>query len=710
MGSRNRSIRFKIFLLLLLPLLSLSALWGFVLNLTVGDGRALAQANTLYETIGVTSTDLGTQLQAERAHSAMAVTTRKLTEDLGEQRSRTNKSVTTFHRAVTEAGGAIGTELRGSLRAFDAELGRLPSIRAAIDGGLSSRLTTINEYNRVLDALLHLYDHLTTVPDLPIFQQASALQTMGGAREIMARENALISAALVDRTLTDAELAAFSEYVSARTFLHQRARSALDATLRQPYEQVMAGPVYAAYALAEGRVVASGAPPADARDWTDNLAKVSAELDRLGVSSAEILARRSADVAAAVQVRIAIAGGVGLVAVVASIIISVRFGRRLSGELAGLRAAALDLAQARLPSVVERLRAGEEVDVKAEAPPIKINGSSEIVDVARAFGSVQRTAVEAAVGQANLRRGVAQVFLNLARRKQGLLHRQLTLLDGMQRRTHDPDSLEELFRLDHLTTRMRRHAEGLIILSGAAPGRVWRRPVPTLDIVRAAIAEVEDYTRVSAETMPPGAVDGTAAADLTHLLAELVENATIYSPPDTAIQVRGDVVSNGYAIEIEDRGLGLSADEYAAYNKLLVDPPEFDLADSDRLGLFVVARLAERHGIQVMMRASPFGGTLAIVLIPRKLLAEVTKEEPPARPLAVVSAELHAGLPRRVRQASLAPQLKEAPQVGETPRLEEAPAPPAVEERSPEEVRDLFSAFQRGTKRAREEANDEGEA
>ncbi|MFD0468532.1 sensor histidine kinase [Nonomuraea thailandensis] len=211
--------------------------------------------------------------------------------------------------------------------------------------------------------------------------------------------------------------------------------------------------------------------------------------------------------------------------------------------------------------------------MRKEAKAIKVSGSAEITDVARAFGYVQHTAVTAAVGQAALRRGVGQVFLNLARRKQGLLHRQLGLLDAMQRRTHDPDRLEELFRLDHLTTRMRRHAESLIVLSGAAPGRAWRKPVPVIDIVRAAVAEIEDYTRVSVETMPAGAIDGTAAADVTHLLSELVENATIYSPPDTVVQVRGDLVSNGYAVEVEDKGLGLSADEYARFNALLAAPP-----------------------------------------------------------------------------------------------------------------------------------------
>ncbi|TMR34472.1 sensor histidine kinase [Nonomuraea zeae] len=709
MGSRNRSIRFKIFLLLLLPLLSLSALWGFVLNLTMGDAQSLLRANTLYRTLGVTSTDLGLQLQAERVRSAEALTTRELDEVLGGQRARTDQSVSQFKRAVGEAGSAAEGALSGPLSTLTAGLDRLGSIRADIDGGLSSRLSGLNEYNRILDSIFMLYDHLVSVSDLTIFQQAASLQAMGMAREYIAREHALIIGAMADQQLTGPEAAAFTEYAASRKFLHSRGLAGLDVALRRPYEQVFATEPFLTFATMEGRIIKTGAPPVVADGWNESVDKLTSQLDKLGFASSEVLAARTSEAATATVVKIAIAGGLGLIAVLASIIISVRFGRRLAAELAGLRSAAVELSQRRLPDIVERLRRGEDVDVRKEAKAIKVSGSAEIIDVARAFGSVQRTAVTAAVGQAALRHGVGQVFLNLARRKQGLLHRQLALLDTMQRRTHDPDRLEELFRLDHLTTRMRRHAESLMILSGSAPGRAWRKPVPVIDIVRAAVAEVEDFTRVAVETMPVSAFDGTAAADLTHLVAELVENATIYSPPDTMVQVRGDLVSNGYAIEVEDRGLGLTAGEYAAYNALLAAPPEFDLADSDRLGLFVVARLAERHGVKVLLRRSPFGGTAAIVLVPRTIVAEQSALEAgdddkaalPSRTrkkaLAVVSSGTHAGLPRRVRQSHLAPQLKEAP-----------PEPEQQAERSPEEVRDLFSAFQRGTQRAREEASEEG--
>ncbi|TMR88545.1 sensor histidine kinase [Nonomuraea basaltis] len=712
MGSRNRSIRFKIFLLLLLPLLSLSALWGFVLNLTMGDAQSLLRANTLYRTLGVTSTDLGLQLQAERVRSAEALTTRELTEALGSQRARTDRSVGELRQAVTEAGDAIGEDLRLPVGTLTSALDRLGSIRADIDNGLSSRLNGLNEYNGILDSIFALYDHLVTVSDLAILQQASSLQAMGMAREYIAREHALVIGALTDRRLIQPEAAAFTEYAASRKFLHARGLAGLDVPLRRPYEQVFASAAFQEFAIMEARITKTGAPPPDAADWNETIDKLASQLDGHGLTASEELASRTSEAATSTVVKISIAGGVGLIAVLASIIISVRFGRRLAAELGGLRAAAVELSERRLPDLVERLRKGEDVDVRKEAKAIKVSGSAEITDVARAFASVQRTAVTAAVGQAALRRGIGQVFLNLARRKQGLLHRQLALLDGMQRRTHDPDRLEELFRLDHLTTRMRRHAESLMVLSGSAPGRAWRKPVPVIDIVRAAVAEVEDYTRVTVESMPISAFDGGAAADLTHLVAELVENATIYSPPDTMVRVRGDQVSNGYAIEIEDKGLGLPAADYATFNRLLAHSPEFDLADSDRLGMFVVATLAERHGIKVLLRRSPFGGTTAIVLVPRELVTEQTAltagdggEEMAALPsrtrkkaLAVVTSGTHAGLPRRVRQAKPAPRLKEA--------SPEPPKEPA--ERSPDEVRDLFSAFQRGTQRAREDASEEG--
>jgi anti-sigma regulatory factor (Ser/Thr protein kinase) len=214
-------------------------------------------------------------------------------------------------------------------------------------------------------------------------------------------------------------------------------------------------------------------------------------------------------------------------------------------------------------------------------------------------------------------------------RNQSLLHRQLGMLDSMERRTSEPEALADLFRIDHLTTRMRRHAEGLIILSGEVPGRGWRDPVPVVDVLRAAVAEVEDYVRVDVTSESDDLVAGNAVNDVIHLVAELVENATVFSPPNTRIEIRAEPVGNGLAAEVEDRGLGLPAEELADINRRLESPQEFDLAASEQLGLFVVSRLAARHDIRVSLRRSVYGGTTAVVLLPFGVVVRKEEAGPP---------------------------------------------------------------------------------
>jgi signal transduction histidine kinase len=291
-------------------------------------------------------------------------------------------------------------------------------------------------------------------------------------------------------------------------------------------------------------------------------------------------------------------------------------------QLRELRGSALTLAQDELPGVIDRLRAGEAVDLDQYAPGQPSTGN-EIEQVRQAVGVLHHAAVQAAADEARVRRGINDVFRNLAGRSQSLLHRQLTLIDAMERRATDADELENLFRIDHLTTRMRRHAEGLIILSGDTPARTWRRPVPLVDVLRAAVAEVEDYTRIRVQCRTSGAVAGHAVADIVHLVAELAENATVFSPPNTPVRIQGESVGQGYAIEIEDRGLGISRARLDEINANLASPPQFDLSGSDRLGLFIAAQLARRHDIAVTLRPSVYGGTTAIVLLPTALTADV---------------------------------------------------------------------------------------
>jgi anti-sigma regulatory factor (Ser/Thr protein kinase) len=207
----------------------------------------------------------------------------------------------------------------------------------------------------------------------------------------------------------------------------------------------------------------------------------------------------------------------------------------------------------------------------------------------------------------------------------------------MERRARDPQELDDLFRVDHLATRMRRHAESLIILSGEAPARGWRHPVPLVDVLRAAVAEVEDYTRVKVTATTQAALAGPAVGDVIHMIAELAENATIYSPPGTPVSITGSVVGQGFAVEIEDRGLGMSAAHRDEVNAQLENPPAFDLSGSDQLGLFVAGQLAKRQNIRISLRSSPYGGTTAIVLVPRSLVVPEGASARDTSPLPVAA-------------------------------------------------------------------------
>jgi signal transduction histidine kinase len=413
-----------------------------------------------------------------------------------------------------------------------------------------------------------------------------------------------------------------------------------------------------------------------------------------------------------ILLRLILIGGAGLAAVIISALLLIQFGRRMTRELTSFLTAVRALADERLPLVVRRLRHGERVDITAEAPPLALRASTrEVTEIAEAFSVVQRTAVEAAVGEAELRAAASVVFRSLARRSQSLLQRQLGMLDSMERGTNDPDALEQLFRLDHLTTRMRRHAEGLIVLSGAPSGRRWRDPVPVVEVLRGAIGEIEDYTRVDLTASAGGVVAGGAVADVTHLLAELIENAANYSPPGTRVTVTAGATASGLAIEVEDRGLGIPPQTLAALNDRLANPPEFDLADTDQLGLFVVSRLAARQEIRVSLRGSPFGGTSAIVLLPRRIVDR--KDDPADLPGADLAPSLGAGAGRRVRRsASAGPGLPQrsaqenlAPQLRDAPPAHSAAARGLPDARSADQARALIASIRQGWRNGSTETN-----
>jgi len=440
----------------------------------------------------------------------------------------------------------------------------------------------------------------------------------------------------------------------------------------------------------------------------------------------------------------AIIAGAGIVVVLAAAVLMGRLARRLAREIDGVATAATYLADEALPRTVAGLRDGQQAtDMTTTAPWLWGRPEPSVTQLAAAADAIARmhhSAVAAAAAEASLRSGFRKILVSLGKRNQSLLHRQLRIIDTLEQQASNPAALAELFTLDHLTTRMRRHAESLTILSGITPGRSWAGPVPVIDVMRAAAAEVEDYTRVSVVSDSDEAVAASAVTDMIHLLAELIENATLFSPSSTRVEVRAERVANGFAIEVEDRGLGIPADQLLALNAQLASPPDFDLADADRLGLFVAGRLAARHGVHASLTASPYRGIKAVVVLPDALVVPAPRQAgalnafngaadgttarldlrapevlslaggglatgspqadlmPRADAAGTATAATTRGLPRRVRPGSQ-PQAEPA----DSPAGATAARQDPVDAPAPEAARSLAASLQTSWQRSRQE-------
>ncbi|WP_432166252.1 sensor histidine kinase [Streptomyces sp. bgisy031] len=767
-GLRPRTVRAKIVCLLMVPVVSLLALWAYATVTTAQDVARMRQLQRVDSTVRGPVADAVVALQAERtaavAYAAKPAADRG--DELRQRTSATDKAVAKLRlgdEGNTVADGAdLPTRVGERLSVFVTGAEKLRSVRSGVLDRRTGWEGTYGQYTRTIDSAFAVIGAVTGIQDDRLGSDARVLLEFSRSGEMLAREDSLLAAARLAGSLDGARLRLFTGAVDTRRTLAESAVADLPAPQRTAWRDLVEGSAYTDVQAVEDKALAArpgsaALAAAPALTWDSAHTTVQNRFRSIESDAARTAGVRADPFTRGLLTPAGAAVLFGLLAVAASLVISVRIGRGLVIELVSLRNSALEIARRKLPQAMRKLRAGEEIDVLAEAPEGP-PAEDETGQVAEALGTVHRAALRAAAERAELASGISGVFVNLARRSQVLVHRQLGLLDTMERRAEDPNELSDLFRLDHLTTRMRRHAESLIILSGAAPGRAWRTPVSLTNVVRAAVSEVEDYARVEVRQLPAASVQGAAVADLTHLLAELVENAAQFSPPHTKVRVSGEPVGNGYALEIEDRGLGMGKETLAEANNRIAHSEALDLFDSDRLGLFVVSRLAHRHEIKVHLRTSPYGGTTTVVLLPTPLLhagtperADTTQEHatehhyarvpdpeaphmngnsvPAQGPRPAIAAAVHAvpdadtahdtspppgvtalrlhreptdnaddtddaspdGLPKRVRQASLAPQLRERPeeQNGAAPHQE-------PDARTPEQARQRMAAFRDG--------------
>ena len=657
MGSRGRSIRLRIYFLVAIPLITMVGFFAYVTATTVNNAVNLDRVPSLIQATSLPTAQFINYLQEERTAAVvyLSAPTAANLQQYQRAAAATDAGKPTFVAAMNSPAtksaetGSEAAEIAGVISG----LSQLQTLRQGVEARALTPMQAFGLYTQAVatEPKLDMAEVDTITNSTAATQGIGLVQTVQ-THENLEQEDALLSGMLAagrpgraDAAALTADRIAFTQQAGDRV----QGVGTMDALL-SPSELAAYTRIFnhdASPALqrelssVESAVAAAGTGsrlPVTEAQWRPLASALESATFNGGVGAAEAVLSVDHQITHQAWVRVAQTSIAGLLGLILTILATSLVARGIIRRLGGLRNSALALAEEQLPSVVARLRRGESVDVAAEAPPIRA-GRDEIGQVGQAFDTVRQTAIRAAVEESRLRQGISDVFRNLARRNQSLLHRQLTVLDAMERRATDPEALDDLFRLDHLTTRMRRHAEGLIILSGAPPGRSWSNPVRLIDVMRGAVAEVEDYARVSVVTQSKAALSGSAVADVIHLLAELIENATTLSPPYTAVRVAGETVGNGFVIEIEDRGLGMSAQRLAELNERLASPMEFNPANSEQLGLFVVGQLARRHGVKVTLRPSPYGGTTAIALIPSQLVVaeDAAATGLPAAPTALTS-------------------------------------------------------------------------
>jgi hypothetical protein len=618
-------VRSKLIAVLLIPAVAFLVVAGFGISSSVRTARTLDRGSRLAQ-LGRQATALAHGLQAERDRTAgyLASGRRAGARDVATEQRAVDQEVAAYRKAEGRLYDALGPRLRGRFDAVRSGLDELDGLRTGVASGALTGQAVFAEYSGIVAALLDV-DREIAQPggDEDLAQSVRAFNDLSRAKAVTAQIRGTLYAIAYRGEFAFGEFQDFADLIAQQ----QAALDQFEADANEQQRSLFANGVRGEAVLTARRIQqdafnnqASPRLNVDPQQW---FAATTTELELMRSVESQLLdgvVGQSRTLAATARRRSAVdallIAGILAVALLALALVA----RSMARPLQRLRAGAMDIADRRLPAAVERLRTLEAADLDVEVEPLAIRSRDEIGQVAQAVNAIQRVAVRLATEQAALRRSIGDMFTNLARRSQSLIDRQLELIDDLERDEADPETLEHLFRLDHLATRMRRNAEDLIVLSGADPGRHMVQPMTLVDVVRAAAAEVEEYRRVELLPLADVELAGHTSIDVIHLLAELLENATQFSPPNTKVQVAGQLVSHGYVLEIEDRGLGMSDEELVQANERLAHPPEIDFALSRVLGLYVVGRLAQRHGIKVQLRHSWYGGVTALTMLPHALL------------------------------------------------------------------------------------------
>ena len=572
-------------------------------------------------------------------------------------------------------------------------LGQLDELRTQVDGFTGPRdIQSVNEtaprenfegYSTIMTRLFDANRQVALEIDDPDLRRGAQLIDLSARQSDLHAKLAqllVLAAASRDGVNTSTEIASISALRSELTDNERSIRTKaagsyqplVDTLLSTDHIQAFPALVDDALASPNGQVNASavlgtaGGPSAEEFGYTVFRDAVAKELRS-----------ETDDKTGAADTRVWLFRGLALAAVLVAGVATWAVSRSITRPLRALTRQATDMASNRLPDAVLDILdtpLGDDVTVP-HVDPIAVQTRDEVSDVAEALNTVQDSALDLAVEQAVLRRNIADSFVNLGRRNQNLLGRQLDFITELEHNETDPDTLANLFRLDHLATRMRRNAESLLVLAGIDPPRKWAAPVRITDAIRAALGEVEDYQRVTVRAVEPATILGSAAADLAHLLAELIENALIFSPPDQTVEIRGRAQPAGYTLAIIDSGLGMPPEELARANRRLAGAESFTIAPSKYLGHYVAGNLAARHNINVTLHNSPGHGITATINLPPTLLTT----EPTGTTAGGAPADTAPGAPQL--SAEFTPGPDRSPKPRQQPARLDTPERPARPER-----------------------------
>ncbi|MFG2061041.1 nitrate- and nitrite sensing domain-containing protein [Micromonospora sp. NPDC048871] len=665
-------MRTKLATVLVIPSVAFLVLAG------VQTQNLVSQANTLSDFsaqvgIGQEIAELVHRLQQERDRTvgelpamraaASEEETGQVTATLAPYRADTDQAAQALRRVAEPVGRGDAAWQDAFTVAYQAyqQVGYMRSVTTTV---VLSNDTILGNYNRAVDALLTLLSQPAPGAERPDLSEAVARYVQfARAKELTSRVRAELYAAARSGGYESNDRAQINDLRARQQTALGTFRIAASHAQVTRYDRMSQHDAFVQAARLEERALTQN-PTAltllpDDDWWT--FSEVRHDLLREFEAGVLEDSAAQAETASDTQWReTLLMVGVIITVLLVAVLISVLIGRSLARSIRMLRSQALNIAQVELPDALARLRSVSGGVPHIEVAPAVVRSLDEIGELAEAFVAVHRSAVGVAVEQANMRRNVNAMFVNLARRSQVLVERQLELLDDLEREENDPDQLENLFKLDHLAARMRRNDESLLVLAGTESTRRWNRPIGLNAVLLAASAEIEQYQRVSYVEVADLHLVGHAVGEVVHLLAELLENATAFSRPDTLVRVMARQEGNGATIEIADQGLGMSQTALAEANAVLATPPAADVATVERMGLFVVSHLAARHGIEVRLHGGT-GGLVARVRLPGALLASPSSElEPfvPQRPLPV---------PRSAPPAQIGDAPMELPVAGRRP-------------------------------------------